>query len=139
MGAESQPPQKRGSRRAWDEGRAAREGGKGQDECPYSRDQGPQFRAWNEGWGSLNGAPVEHRVPPVTNNTPTSSARVVPEGHAIRLEYRRSVVPACPACRRILLDSGSQAVLVQSIHNEIAYMRCRAEGCEHQFKAMVVK
>lgn len=135
-------PNKPLSERAWGEGKEAREVGKGRDACPYTRDQRPQSRAWLAGWESAGGPPVVHQAPPVKNNAPQighNPAFFVPPGQEIKLEYRRSQIPACPKCRRKQLDSGSQAVMVLWIKGGMVGLRCRADGCGEVFKVREVE
>lgn len=57
-----------------------------------------------------------------------------PEGKAAptyHVKLRRQFHP-CPACGRVLLDSGSQAVVCTCSPGEVAWLKCRA--CDHRWK-----
>ncbi|MFH1569790.1 MAG: hypothetical protein ABIL09_17470 [Gemmatimonadota bacterium] len=50
-------------------------------------------------------------------------------------KLRRGAPPPCPRCRRVALDSGSQAAACQSSGADFAHFRCRA--CGHTWKLRV--
>ena len=137
MGNVNEPPIRRGSRKAYDEGVAAREAGSGEDACPYSQDARPQRRAWLEGYHS-GGPELRTATPPVRNNTPTAlvpGLHYVPEGEPLAVEYRQPQPVPCPKCRRLRLDSGSQACVCAGTWDGVAYMHCR--NCDERFKAPI--
>ena len=132
------------SKRAWDEGRAARGAGQPRDACPYHPDQRPQARAWEGGWSSLGPLTNVHvAVPPGVRVRVEASigAHFVPADEDIaQLQvYRPPSVPPCPCCRRKTLDSGSQAAVYSSSlpGQDVAWFLCR--GCGARFKVPRVR
>ena len=135
-------PRQKNSARAFDEGRAARDGGEARERCPYHPDQRPQVRAWEQGWDSLG--PLTHvhvSVPAGVRARVTASVggHFVPDNEDISryLVYRPPAIVPCPACRRWRLDSGSQACVYGSRHKDspVADFMCRA--CGERFKVPV--
>jgi len=60
-----------------------------------------------------------------------------PEDKPLPTRYpkiRRQFQP-CPRCRRVLLDSGSQAVVCLHGGEDMVYLKCRA--CDHTWKMVV--
>lgn len=49
---------------------------------------------------------------------------------------KRRLLP-CPACRRVLLDNLSQAVVCRSLRTDVAHLRCKA--CGHTWKLAVTE
>lgn len=130
-------PSQPGSAKCWDEGVAARQAGKGREECPYSDYQRPQQRAWLGGWDSSAPQP-RVAIPPPTQKRrsppPERAGEFAPKGEDLQKQvYRRPprAVVACPKCRRRLTKHGGQAVIVIGIHAGKANLRCRA--CDHPF------
>ena len=56
---------------------------------------------------------------------------VWPVGKPLPTHYQRTQPLPCNVCRRVLLDSGRQAVRTCSIHKHIAYLECKA--CGHRW------
>lgn len=117
---------------AYQEGREARGNKSPRTRVPKGYRETPGLRAqWLRGWDEA--APraqepeVETREPEVT--TPLD---VWPDGRPFPEFYRRPQVHPCPGCRHVYLKRGQQAVVVESLHNGVAYMWCR--GCQHRFK-----
>jgi hypothetical protein len=137
-------PRPRGSRKAWDEGRAAREADVPREECPHPQDLGPVRRAWLQGWDSLGPVNVRVAVPPVRTQEPAHHhIRRAPfylEHHEVkaRLVYRRPQPVPCESCACVYLPTMSPAVVTQNMPPKagVVYMACRA--CGHSFKVPVV-
>ena len=58
-----------------------------------------------------------------------------PDAHPMPAHYIRRQVLPCPACRRVLLDSGRQAVCCRSTGAQIVHLYCHA--CGHTWKLPV--
>lgn len=140
--SETKRPRQKHSAKAFDEGKEARESGQRRESCPYSPDQRPQVRAWQIGWDSLGPLTNVHISAPAgvqCRVTASVGAHFVPAGADLNsmLVYwkpQKALVP-CPECRRLQLDSGSQACVSNGDHGGVAFMRCRA--CNHTFKVPV--
>jgi hypothetical protein len=66
--------------------------------------------------------------------SPPADRRFWPAGEPLPARYvrvQRQTLP-CPECRRVLLDTGSQAVAVTSAPKSVTWFRCRA--CGHRWK-----
>lgn len=87
--------------------------------------------------------PVEHREPEVTAPGPESLSERAPEKGEPRpgrhywpkdrplptsWKKLRQPPPPCPKCRRVTLDTGSQAAACMSSGKGFAYFRCRSCG-----------
>lgn len=130
--------------KAQERGAADRAAGKRRDECPYPRDQRPEVRGWLAGWDAAPDPKALDRMIPAAPANRAAKPEPDPRWYAApgadvsQPVYRPPFSPlvACPSCRRIRLDHGSQACLVDGIHGGVAYMRCRA--CNHRFKAPIL-
>lgn len=84
--------------------------------------------------------PIQSQSPPIqTQQAPIETTepdrRFWPEGKPMPEYYERPRVP-CPECRRVALDSGSQAVALEQSGKDMVYLRCRS--CGHRWKMVKV-
>lgn len=135
-------PRQKGSKKCWDEGKAARQAGTPRDECPYSPDLSPLRRAWGHGWDSLGPVPdVRVALPPTRTRPVEAQVRSGPpwfvsEAEARAAVYRKPQPIPCEKCLRLYLDSMSPAcVLASGEQGGVVWLRCRA--CNHSFKRPV--
>lgn len=124
---------------AWSKGYEARAKDQPKASCPYGDYPGKQFRrAWLEGWDAAApvvtmpsappGLPIRVQSPPIA--TPGSSW---PMEKPLPTHYQRPRSTPCPKCRSVVMKNGhSQAVILRSTSEDIAYLWCRA--CDHLFR-----
>lgn len=125
---------------ALEAGRRARAEGKPRTSNPLKRYPAKSlFNAWLRGWDEDVRIPeVEVKVASVEIKT-RSPAIYWPADKAFPSAYevRRKPPVPCPNCRRLTLDTLSQAVVARSITQGIAYLWCR--GCNFNFKMSVIE
>lgn len=120
---------------AAEQGKEAQKSGKSRASNPIGEYPVKSLRrSWFKGWDEaarevIKIQAIRMKVPEV----PASIRGMMwPEGTPMPNKYVRPRPVPCPKCRRLLLDTGAQAVVVRAIHVEVAFMWCR--GCGDQFK-----
>ena len=71
--------------------------------------------------------PVSHQEAPIETR---EDVRFWPADRPMPDTYHRQQRQPCPECKRVHLENLSQAVIVTSIRDEIAYLLCR--HCRHR-------
>lgn len=78
---------------------------------------------------------IEAREAPAQREAELKEQQFWPDGQAFPQHYIKRRPQPCRKCRRMLLRSGSQAVVVTSAGKDIAFFRCK--GCGHTFQMPV--